>query len=839
MRNAVIPMLRRETTISADPSYLPARRVDEGCVRRRYLSLGALLLLLLLLLNGWAADGRAGTLYWDSNGAVPGCGTGNGDWVTSNWSTDPLGAAATSPWTDGSDAVFSAGSDATGDVNITASTGDVLVGNLSVEEGSVSIAGSGSLRFSGNQTWTVNAGTGLSVANNVTNVNGTTLTINSLGNTTLSGALTGNSGLTKTGAGGLTLSGDINLMTSKGYLTVSGGTAVANGTIQPYGAIVSGSSGGSGRLLLSGGTMDVYSGLFVGGTSGAPGTFEMTGGTLTAANYLSVGSDSCTPSISQSGGIATCDSLRVGVRYTYSNVATYRLSGNGELRSRESLVGGDWGTGSFYQTGGSHVVSANLTLGYMASCYGYYQLDGGTLTTGSTFLGSYYGDGDFQQNGGSFSAGYLNVKPGHSYTMRGGQLSALDSAFIGGTFDLGSSRGSVTMGGIANFSRATILGGQQTMFSVGSDSLVIFPAGFNPAAQLASFVNNGLVAYADDAVTIPAGRTVKGSGTIANPIYCAGSLLQQAAWTVPTSASVSNNSINLTTGIMVDGGTVHLGRAANLYVRDSSSGISGGELQTSSLQVGNNTPGTFTQTGGTVTASTMTVGSSTGNSRITGTYAISSGSLSVVNNLVLGSTQGQGILQQAGGQVSVGTLTLGTGGHGGPPLALYQISGGTLSAGTLTAGGMYATGTLEVFGSDPVISTGSFQLASPLGTACGRLFSHVEDDGISTISVTGNASLPGTWQVFDDGAPAGRWNVLQASGTVSTPGTVLLPDATWSWGIDSSNTLWVQHVPEPSTGVLLASGVLGVLIGVWGMRRNSRPSLRRLAGTLAPWLANG
>ena len=321
------------------------------------------------------------------------------------------------------------------------------------------------------------------------------------------------------------------------------------------------------------------------------------------------------------------------------------------------------------------------------------------MNTGSTFVGS--NDGEFQQNGGVFETGFLAIRYGSSYTMRGGQLSTLDSVYAGGTFDFGVNAAAVSVAGIANFSGATIVGGQQTSFSVGPDSLAIFPAGFDPAIEFGSFSNNGLVTNLGSDIEISAGRIVKGNGTIVDHVYCAGSLLQEAAFAIPRLSFISSNSINLKKGITVDGGVVQLGAASTLIVNDQISGITDGQLETSTMQVADKSgTGQFTQSGGAVTAYSLTVASSTGNSRVSGGYEISGGSLSVLGNLTLGATQGDGTVRQTGGQVDVGgNLIIGTGGHGGPPLGTYQIAAGTLTAANITGGGTYATGTLEVFGS--------------------------------------------------------------------------------------------------------------------------------------------
>src|SRR5882672_376770 len=62
------------------------------------------------------------TLYWDTNGATAGSSGANGTWGTSNfWSTNSAGTAATAGFTSGRDAVFSAGTNATGSYTVTIS----------------------------------------------------------------------------------------------------------------------------------------------------------------------------------------------------------------------------------------------------------------------------------------------------------------------------------------------------------------------------------------------------------------------------------------------------------------------------------------------------------------------------------------------------------------------------------------------------------------------------------------------------------------------------------------------------------------------------------------------
>jgi len=592
----------------------------------------------------------------------------------------------------------------------------------------------------------------------------------------------------------------------------SGGPAVIDYGVAEAKSVVVSSTDRT-RLLISGGKLEVGQGLYVAGGSGATGALEITGGSAVTPWY-SVGSSTRTSVVVHSGGVATTDVLRVGVRY--ARLSKYYLSGTGELHSRESIVGGDHGRGHFYQSGGTHMVTEALTLGYKSSDEAYYQLDDGVLSTGATFLGTYYGEGDFCQNGGSFSPGYLYLKATQNFTMRGGELSVLDSAHMGGTFDLGDSPNHVTVGGIASFG-GTILGGEGTEFSIAPESLVIFPAGFDPYSRFASFANSGLIGHYGSPVLIPAGHSVKGNGAIVDHVYCHGALLHDAAYTGPRDVYPLDNHIHLRRGITIDGGVARLGVRGKLKVNDQISGISDGELETWIMDVAYGEDGQFTQTGGSVAAGELNVGFSNYNTRVNGRYEISDGTLSVQNDLTLGATQGKGTLRQTGGEVIVGEdLVVGTGGHAGPPFGIYQISGGSLSAGRILLGSTFATGIFEVFGGGASIQTGELHVAAPPG-GFGQLISHVDDRGLSTIVVTGRADIGGDlWQVVDDGAPFGRWDVVRSGGGIDGHPQVTLPDETWVWGIDGGTTLWVQHVPEPSTITLLAVAAFGLF--AWGWR---------------------
>jgi autotransporter-associated beta strand protein len=123
---------------------------------------------------------KAADAYWDSNGVTPGAGaTPTGTWGTDLfWSPDATGALATGAWVSGDVAIFAAGSDATNPYTVTLN-GTQTVGGLKVEEGAVSLVGTGAVSLGANAI-VISAGATLSSNSSlrVTSTAGSTITIN-------------------------------------------------------------------------------------------------------------------------------------------------------------------------------------------------------------------------------------------------------------------------------------------------------------------------------------------------------------------------------------------------------------------------------------------------------------------------------------------------------------------------------------------------------------------------------------------------------------------------------------------------------------------------------------
>jgi hypothetical protein len=176
------------------------------------------------------ANAANAQLYWDINGATAGAtddagGVASGTWdgVAANWSTDATGASATTTFTAGTDAFFSAGTNATGASAIAVGAAQT-VSNLGIEEGTIVLSGS---------AVAVNTGT-------VTINSGATLTIPSILNVTQTA-----------GSGGLVLDGGTMKMTNPGN---AGSFWDADGTIKlkAGGGTVNYTTSGTGAVSIYG-----------------------------------------------------------------------------------------------------------------------------------------------------------------------------------------------------------------------------------------------------------------------------------------------------------------------------------------------------------------------------------------------------------------------------------------------------------------------------------------------------------------------------------------------------------------------------------------------------------
>ena len=386
---------------------------------------------LALLAVGFAATATASPLYFSGT---------NTTWdnsTTHDWST-VSGGPYTSLWSGGSDAHF-----------------EGTAGNVSV---SGSIASVNSLNFDVS---------GYTLSSGSTNLTGSGGTINvvSAGNATINSIITGSVGMTKSGAGLLTLGGSNSYtgitLVSNGTLSLAGIGAISASTFDTsstgslsFGALTSASFGGlqgSGNLALSNTAAAAValtvggnntSTTFSGGLSGSgsltklgagmltlSGSNTYTGATTLTAGTLQVGNGGSGATIGSTSSVLDNGSLV----FNHSDNITFSpaISGNGSLTKL--------GAGMLMLSG-SNTFSGTLTV------------DGGTLNIPSgshasfEYIG-YSGSGSFTHSGGTNNVAnviYLGYNSGSngSYNLSGSGVLNAPIEYIG----YGSITGSLTTG---------------------------------------------------------------------------------------------------------------------------------------------------------------------------------------------------------------------------------------------------------------------------------------------------------------------------------------------------------------------------------------------------------
>ena len=126
---------------------------------------------------------------------------------------------------------------------------------------------------------------------------------------------------------------------------------------------------------------------------------------------------------------------------------------------------------------------------------------------------------------------------------------------------------------------------------MGTNSLLVVPAGFNTLTDLAACASLGLTHTAGSTLVIPANQGFSG-GILNDPVVCQGFI-----------TAGPNRAINLSNGIQLSGtGAVNLGTNSpgngGLTVNDAVLGMTGGTLNLTYFYVGKSGSGVFQQSGG-------------------------------------------------------------------------------------------------------------------------------------------------------------------------------------------------------------------------------------------------
>ncbi len=484
--------------------------------------------------------------------------------------------------------------------------------------------------------------------------------------------------------------------TGVGEYHLSGGSLEAGG-------IVLGEWGGTGAFVQnqSDATSQVKtSDLTLARQANAVGTYELSAGTL-ETHYTTIGNWG-QGTFTQTGGTHTVsESLVLGRELdssgstTVFGTGTYNLSG-GTLNATTTV--GQAGVGTFNNTGGTHNVTGDLALGTAATGQGTYNLDGtGETTTtighyGTTFVG-HTGVGTFNQ--GQDGAGHT--------TFSTFNLVVGNAPGTTGTYNLYSGKATVDewavvgLDGVGHFNQ-----------SGGTVEAAWMDIGYNANTTTSTYVQTG----GSNTIT---NNLALGSQTGANGRY----ELQDGSFGAQTlSVGAFGKGILIQSGAGSDAevGTVALGYNSGGEGRYT---LSGGTLKSNWDRIGMAGTGIFTQTGGThQVATTVNVGQDSGSD---GTYQLSGDSQLEAGWESIGRYTGAGgRFEQSGGSNSVtsdlnvgGQGSNGTGGAGG--IGTYQLTGGTLGVGGTTYVGNQGQGTFDQ--SDSTFTTGKLVLGLAAGSS--------------------------------------------------------------------------------------------------------------------------
>ena len=302
-----------------------------------------LLLLSLSMLPG-VHCANAATVYFDVNGPTTGSGVTPTTYTwaaaTALWSTNATGESATAGWVSGDSAIFSAGSDALGQVYTVNSTAPHNVPSIRVKDGSVTISGSATtntgITIDSGQQFAVSTALGLvvPVTNSTCTINGGTManTNGGVGSSFFtSSSANGNMDIVLgTGGGTLSVLGAstaisiyTGLITGTGPLTVAGTgtfrlttrTATYTGDTFVTGRLQISTTANvlpSGTLLTltSPGSLDIQNTLTVAGIAGNGNITGNSSGVLTitgtnSTTYSGVMTNGTSLTVNKSGGTGT------------------------------------------------------------------------------------------------------------------------------------------------------------------------------------------------------------------------------------------------------------------------------------------------------------------------------------------------------------------------------------------------------------------------------------------------------------------------------------------------------------------------------------------------------
>ncbi|MFM9057670.1 MAG: autotransporter-associated beta strand repeat-containing protein [Planctomycetaceae bacterium] len=365
---------------------------------------------------------------WDGNGSTAGV-AGSGTWSRASWTLEAAGDKPTGKFIRGQQAIFGSGTAAQSSYSIVVD-GTYDVAGLSFVRDTVTLSsGSGTLRLTAP---TIDVASGLTA--------------------TVAASLTGSSGIVKTGAGALRITG------SAGY---TGATMISAGTLLVGHTFALG--GTTGQVTINGGTFDVQTyNVSVGPLSGSVGaviTTATTAGARTLTTNVGSGTSVFAGAIQNGGpgvmaltkagagtlvltgsngftGVTTISAgtLRVGDGATSGRLTSGTIANNGTLVYHRSDDYGGPVANVISGGGALTLAGGTLTLTAASPFSGVTTVDAGTLRVNGSLASSAVVVNTGGQLAGSGAVGALTLNAGSTLTpgTSPGTLTAGDVIFNGG-----------------------------------------------------------------------------------------------------------------------------------------------------------------------------------------------------------------------------------------------------------------------------------------------------------------------------------------------------------------------------------------------------------------------
>jgi len=287
---------------------------------------------------------------------------------------------------------------------------------------------------------------------------------------------------------------------------------IKKGTLNVLSDLVVGEVG-QGVFTQRGGTVDVASGLLVASEATSVSSYTMNKGALQVHGSTVIG-DLGVGFLTQSRGKSTLTTLALGS--SSGGEGTVNLQG-GKMFTDSVVVGG-LGTGTFNQSGGTHNVQSDVSLGVSGGGVGSYNLSRGELNVGGKLFIGENGSGDFVQTGGKVSATQGVVVNNGSYSMTDSSLTTSSlTVEATGAFSMSGSTSRIRTSGDVIFNSAASISTTEGKLAVAKGSDInLSVLGDDVGKDASGFSGN----YAWDKITLERNVTLSLVGTTGeNALY--------------------------------------------------------------------------------------------------------------------------------------------------------------------------------------------------------------------------------------------------------------------------------------------------------------------------------